>query len=91
MRQSAKIEVFHSPRGGYFVAVGDRYEDGLSSDEALFAVAQALITPDSPPRFLRTEIEHFERSTRIKWDTFRRDIRKPLLLSWSNREERETY
>lgn len=80
--QLNKIEIFKSPNGAYFVGVGDRYEDGLSADEALFVVAQALITPEAPHRWLSTEQEHFERSTKNKWSIFRRDLRKPLLLTF---------
>jgi hypothetical protein len=45
--------------GGYFIRVGDRYQDGLSSDEALGVIARLLLLPpENGLKWLRTAEEH---------------------------------
>lgn len=41
---------------GFFVRIGNRWEEGLTPDEALWTVAQFLNNRE--PRYLKTDAEH---------------------------------
>ncbi len=53
-----QIAIQRTGNNQYTVRSGDRYEDYLTFDEVLGAVATWLIAPDRRPAFLRTAEEH---------------------------------
>lgn len=55
-----KVEVWinEEPKG-HRVRVGDRYEDNLTTEEALYAVACMIVTgSDESAPYMRTKAEH---------------------------------
>lgn len=62
-RIKRKFTVEEGDGGGWKVTCGDRWEDHLGSDEALWTVVQLLIS-NGNPRYLHTDAEHREREAR---------------------------